>query len=101
MQGGVDSAEGALGETGKRPAQSRALLATRAVQQLRWRASVTWSILLRRLDSLRAQEPRAHVFTPVPPATRFFDVEFHRESVEPVNVRNKPKSSPDLSRIRF
>ena len=82
MQGGVDSAAGALGKTGKRPSQFIALLATRAVQKLRWRPSVTWSISLRRVDSLRAPEPRAHVFTPVPPSHAALDVDFHRESVE-------------------
>ena len=65
-----------------RPAHFRTLLATRAVQKLRWRPSVTWSISLRRVDSLRAPEPRAHVFTPVPPSHAALDVDFHRESVE-------------------
>ena len=80
MQGGVDSAAGAPGKTGKRPAQSGALLATRAVQKLRWRPSVTWSISLRRVDSLRAPEPRAHAFSLFPPCARCLHVNFHRET---------------------
>ena len=82
MQGGVDSAAGALGKTGKRPSQFIALLSPHAMQKLSCRPSVTWSISLRRVDSLRAPEPRAHVFTPVPPSHAALDVDFHRESVE-------------------
>jgi hypothetical protein len=82
MQGGVDSAAGALGKTGNRPAHFRTLLSPHAMQKLSCRPSVTWSISLRRVDSLRAPEPRAHVFTLVPPAVRFLDVDFHRKSVE-------------------
>ena len=65
-----------------RPAHFRTLLSPRAVRKLICRPSVTWSISLRRVDSLRAPEPRAHVFTLVPPAVRFLDVDFQRKSVE-------------------
>ena len=65
-----------------RPSQFIALLSPHAMQKLSCRPSVTWSISLRRVDSLRAPEPRAHVFRPVPPSHAALDVDFHRESVE-------------------